>query len=212
LCDKPLSRQEPRRQKTRLALVSAGLDLLAERSIDALAVDEIVERAAVSKGSFFNHFKDKDAFAAAVAADIRARVELEVGRVNEGVTDPARRVTRGVARFVRFALSDPRSARILMRAHAGALDPNHPLNAGVRSDVALGIAAGAFTPPSLEAGVLSVVGLCQILLTAVILQDLDADGARRLTREVLTVLLTGLGVDHHRAGERAAEAAALAHV
>ena len=209
MCEKPLSRQEPRRQKTRLALVSAGLDLLADRSIDALSVDEIVGHAAVGKGSFFNHFKDKDAFAAAVAADIRARVEVEVDQVNEGVTDPASRVTRGVACFVRFALSDPRSARILMRAHAGALDPNHPLNSGLRSDVALGIAAGDFTPPSLEAGVLSVVGLCQILLTAVILQHLDADGARRLTREVLTVLLTGLGLDPLQAGKRAAEAARL---
>jgi len=53
----------PRAQRTYRALVDAGLELLAERPIDALAIDEIVGRAGVAKGSFFNHFADKPALA-----------------------------------------------------------------------------------------------------------------------------------------------------
>ena len=198
MTEPPVNRQAPRREKTRLALVAAGRELLAERAIDSIPVDDIVERAGVAKGSFFNHFKDKDAFGAAIAADIRAALEGEVARVNAGIDDPARRVVRGVGSFVRFALTDGRAARILMRGHGGAAAADHPLNTGVRSDIALGLAEGRLTAPSLDAAVFYVVGLCQVLLAAVVLQRLDARQSESLTADLLTLLLTGLGLsaDH----------------
>ena len=188
------NRQAPRRAKTRLALIAAGRALLAERAIDAIPVDDIVERAGVAKGSFFNHFKDKDAFADAIAADIRAGLEDEVARVNAGVDDPALRVARGVASFVRFALADDRGARILMRGHGGAAAANHPLNAGLGVDIARGLCEGRLAAPGLEAGVLYVIGLCQVLLAAVVLQSLDRGQAARLTAQMLALLLAGLGL------------------
>ena len=197
--DPLVNRQAPRREKTRLALVAAGRELLAERPIDSIPVDDIVERAGVAKGSFFNHFRDKDAFAGAIAADIRAALESEVARVNAGIEDPARRVVRGVGSFVRFALADGRAARILMRGYGGAAAADHPLNAGLRLDIARGLADGRLSTPTLDAGVLYVVGLCQVLLVAVVLQGLDRDQAGRLTAEVLTLLLTGLGLSADQA-------------
>ncbi len=203
-----VNRQAPRREKTRLALVAAGRELLAERAIDSIPVDDIVDRAGVAKGSFFNHFKDKDAFAGAIAADIRATLESEVARVNAGIEDPARRVVRGVGSFVRFALADAQAARILMRGHGGAAAADHPLNAGVRSDIARGLAEGRLSAPTLNAGVLYVVGLCQVLLAGVVLQGLDRDQAGRLTAEVLTLLLTGLGLPADQAAALATLTAA----
>ena len=203
-----VNRQAPRREKTRLALVAAGRELLAERAIDSIPVDDIVDRAGVAKGSFFNHFKDKDAFAGAIAADIRATLESEVARVNAGIEDPARRVVRGVGSFVRFALADAQAARILMRGHGGAAAADHPLNAGVRSDIARGLAEGRLSAPTLNAGVLYVVGLCQVLLAGVVLQGLDRDQSGRLTAEVLTLLLTGLGLPADQAAALATLTAA----
>jgi AcrR family transcriptional regulator len=202
------NRQAPRREKTRLALIAAGRELLAERAIDGIPVDDIVERAGVAKGSFFNHFKDKDAFAGAIAAEIRLALEGEVARVNAGVDDPALRVVRGVASFVRFALADGRGARILMRGRGGAAAADHPLNDGVRLDIARGLAEGRLAAPSLDAGVLYVVGLCQVLLAAVVLQALDRAPAGRLTAEMLALLLVGLGLSPGEAEALASETAA----
>ena len=42
--------------------------LLAQRDVGALSVDEIVAAADVAKGSFYNHFQDKDAFAREIGA------------------------------------------------------------------------------------------------------------------------------------------------
>ena len=47
--EKPASRQEPRRLKTRAALLAAGLKLLADRPIDGISVDDIVRHAGVAR-------------------------------------------------------------------------------------------------------------------------------------------------------------------
>jgi AcrR family transcriptional regulator len=188
------SRQEPRRLKTRAALLRAGAELLAARPIDAIAVNDIVEAAGVAKGSFFNHFADKDAFAGAIAGEIRARVEGEVTAANAGVLDPAARVARGVAGFVQFALREPEDARIMLRRQDQAARAEHPLNRGLTRDLALGAASGRFGFPSEEAATVFVIGACQTLLNAIVNGAAAVSEARRLTAQVLLLTLTGLGV------------------
>ena len=190
-----LSRQEPRRLRTRAALLHAGAELLADRSIDAIAINEIVDHAGVAKGSFFNHFADKDDFADAVAFGIRQAVEVRIDAANEGVTDPARRVARGIRGFVEFALTEPRDARVMLRRASRAAHADHPLNRGLRTDLAAGATSGQFRILSIDASILYVIGVCQALLAAVVERDLEHDVAERLTREVLTMLLSGLGMN-----------------
>jgi AcrR family transcriptional regulator len=200
------SRQEPRRLRTRAALLRAGADLLAERSIEAIPVNDIVDRAGVAKGSFFNHFADKDDFAAAIAADIRRAIEGRVGVANEGVGDPAMRVGRGVCAYVDFALSQPREARIMLRASAGTACADHPLNSGLRADLAAGCASDRFHIGGVEAGVLYVIGICQMLLAGLMERRSDRAGAVALAREIVALLLTGLGVPAGEAADTAREA------
>src|SRR4051794_34398311 len=47
-------------ERTRRALTSAALELFAARGYDATTVDAIVERAGVSRRTFFNHFSKED--------------------------------------------------------------------------------------------------------------------------------------------------------
>ena len=98
--------ENPRAQRTRSALLAAGLELLAERPIDAIAIDELVLRAGVAKGSFFNHFADKCGFAAAVAQHVRAALEVRVGAANAAEGDPVMRLAGGMRVGIEFALED----------------------------------------------------------------------------------------------------------
>jgi len=206
LSERIASRQEPRRLKTRAALIAAGEDLLAERAIEAIPVNDIVERANVAKGSFFNHFADKDDFAATIAANIRANVEAQVSAINGGVRDPAARLVRGIAQFVRFALVEPRSARIMLRGHRRAVEAEHPLNAGLRADIAAGCREGRLMAPSEDAALTFVIGTGQILLAAVIEKGLDGAQAAALSTDVLQMLLSGFGVAAAEARELAQDA------
>lgn len=206
---KPVSRQEPRRLKTRRALLVAGLELMAQSPIDAISIDEIVERAGVAKGSFFNHFTDKSGFAAAISMDIRDRVEETVSSANDGVTDPAERVVRAVSSFVQFARADPCAARIMVRAPEQAARPGAAMNAGVRRDLQLGQANARFNLADLDHGVLYLVGLCQMMVGAVATHTLDDDATRALATDVQSMLLAGLGVEAAEARKLATEAVTL---
>ena len=91
----PAAQPNPRAARTRAALLAAGFELLAERPIDAIAIDEVVARAGVAKGSFFNHFTDKPGFANAIGAAVRMELEARVDAANDGVSDPVARLAGG---------------------------------------------------------------------------------------------------------------------
>lgn len=205
--EKTASPQEPRRLKTRAALLAAGMKLLADRHIDGLSVDDIVRQAGVAKGSFFNHFADKDDFGLAVAAEIRNGVEAKIAVANRDVTDPALRVAQGICCFVQFALTERSAAKIFARVHMSSVGADHPLNAGVRADVALGIGKKRFALTSVEAGVVCVIGVAQGLLSSIITKKANRDDAKRLSIDVLTVLLTGLALEAKEARRLASIAA-----
>ena len=52
---------QKRTLETRARLVAVATALVAENGYGALRTDEVVKRAGVAKGTFFSHFKDKDA-------------------------------------------------------------------------------------------------------------------------------------------------------
>ena len=79
---------DPRILRTRGALQRALLDLVRDRDLDGITVADIVERAGVTRSSFYLHYTDKDglladaldAFAEAEGAELPALLEL-LGRL-----------------------------------------------------------------------------------------------------------------------------------
>ena len=110
----------PRAARTRAALISAGFDLLAEKPIDAIPIDEVVAKAGVAKGSFFNHFADKQAFAEAIATEVRLELEDQIARANSGIADPIERIAGGMRVGAEFALSNPKRTAVLLRSHGSS--------------------------------------------------------------------------------------------
>ncbi len=184
----------PRAQRTYRALVDAGLELLAERPIDALAIDEIVGRAGVAKGSFFNHFADKPTFGRAIGAEIRAELEQRIGAANAGVADPIARLAGGMRTGLAFALDEPRKTAIMIRNAGNSTLRDQPLNQGVAADLNAAVATGRLRQEARQSGLRFWLGLCQVLMANAIERRIDrAEAARRL-EEMLVLALTGLGL------------------
>ena len=200
-----LDRRNPRAQRTRAALIGAGRRLYSQRPVDAVTVDDIVRAADVGKGSFYNHFTDRDALVRAIASEIRATVEAAIGRANAGVDDPARRMTRAVCTYLRFALDGPESAGVLVQVHSGHTSLATPLNRGLVADIETGLATGRFAVPTVEAGVLYVLGVTQLALIRV-LQEKTPAFAVSLAQQLCALLLRGLGVPAAEADVIAAQA------
>lgn len=183
----------PRAARTRSALLAAGLDLLAERPVDAIAIDEVVAAAGVAKGSFFNHFEDKHDFAGAISRAIRADVEDLVGHTNRDVDDPLERLAGGMMAAAAFALAQPKRAAVLTRSSSGILVEDHPLNRGLLEDMRAARTAGLVSPEAGRAGVLHWLGCCQTVMASSVVQQPSIDQAAGFVADMLALGLRGLG-------------------
>ena len=62
--------QDLRITRSKRALSDALIELMEERSFDGFSVNDLCERADLNRGTFYNHFRDKD--------DLLAQLEAEV--------------------------------------------------------------------------------------------------------------------------------------
>src|SRR5208337_1467855 len=198
------NRRERRKLATRQTLLDATQALLARRSLDALSVDEIVERADVARGTFYNYFADKNALERELASQVRVSVEGEIARTNEGVSDPAERIARAFCCVLHFCLGAPERAAAMIRLFPHATDPAAPINSGVRGDVTEGLARGRIVASSEDVAVAFIVGVFTAGVNRAL--DLPSSKARTFAIGMGSILLHGLGISRSQAKRIMAQA------
>ena len=72
---------QKRTLETRARLIDAAEQIIAESGFEALRVEEVVLRAGTAKGTFFAHFKDKDALMDRI---IGARIDALLDEIEAG--------------------------------------------------------------------------------------------------------------------------------
>ncbi|HVJ09089.1 MAG TPA: TetR/AcrR family transcriptional regulator [Acidisarcina sp.] len=73
-----MGRRERRAAETRLRLFRSALQLIAERGLSHVTVEDITKAADVGKGTFFNYFPTKDHVLGVMA-------EIQLGKVHEAL-------------------------------------------------------------------------------------------------------------------------------
>lgn len=73
--------EDRRIAKSRRALRGALIELMEERGYDALTVNDLCERADTSRGTFYNHFRDKDGLRAVLEDEVMADLDALQGRM-----------------------------------------------------------------------------------------------------------------------------------
>lgn len=186
-----------RRERMRLILVEAATQLFAEKGVDATTIDEIVVRAGVAKGTFYNYFIDRSAIAVAVAARIRHELNAAVGEINVGIEDPAERVVRGVRLFMALAVFDAVHARMLARLYEGSGQVEGSSNNHLKCDLEDGLRSGRLRVPSLEVALHIVVGIATIAMRHILLSGGGQEIARGegYARDISQALLQALGLN-----------------
>lgn len=192
-----------KRERTRGELIAAAERLVAARGLDAISIDDITAEADVAKGTFYTHFEDKDHLAVSIGRSIRLELEAKITATNEGVTDAAVRMANGLSSMFAFTIAQPVRARALIRLIPGAVDPDEPINAGIKGDVALGQKTKRFGGASLNTAVVATLGIAMSAGMRL------SDTKHRVTdpytfaADILTTALVALGI-------KPAEAARLA--
>ena len=188
------AKSSPRALRTQSALIAAGRRLFGERVVDAVTVDEIVDAANVGKGSFYNHFADRSALAKAVSDDIRQQIETIIAATNSGIDDAAVRMARAQCTYYKYALDEQERSKFLVQTHSGSDSLSSPLNQGLKEDIRSGIVTGRFSVPTIEATVVFVQGITQNTFLQLV-QEQDWKLTVRLSQQICTMLLRGLGVE-----------------
>lgn len=186
-----------RRRRSRNALIGAGQKLFADRSVDGVSIDDITMAADVGKGTFYNHFEDKESLAETIVALVQGDCEQEVYAANLDRTDPAERVARAVGALVSYSRQHPDRYRAMVNLTRRRMDISAPINRGLRHDIEAGLASGDFHGFGVQAGVLAVFGM----ITGAIdrLAWSNSDEAAQVIGETGFMLLRSLGVPDGRA-------------
>jgi AcrR family transcriptional regulator len=83
----------PKKRLTTRDWIDCALDIMVEQSIEQVRVEPLAEKLGVTKGSFYWHFKDRDALLSAILAHWADRSTLAIiRRVDGGSEDPAERI------------------------------------------------------------------------------------------------------------------------
>lgn len=60
-------KQDRRSQRTHRLVISAMLELMAEKTYDAITVQDLLDRANIGRSTFYSHYFDKEDVLASVA-------------------------------------------------------------------------------------------------------------------------------------------------
>lgn len=104
---------DPRRRRTIDALLRAAQEIVAERSIENVTVEEIADRAGVAVGSIYNHFGSKAGLHAAV---VQRALDVDRRFMDHAYTphrDPVEQLYAAAEEYLRFYLENPAYFRML---------------------------------------------------------------------------------------------------
>jgi AcrR family transcriptional regulator len=98
----------------RAQLIEVGREVFAERGYRATSVEEIAERAKVSKPIVYEHFGGKEGLFAVV---VDREVEQIVGRIVEAITagSPRERLERAALAYLTYVQERPEGFAVLLR-------------------------------------------------------------------------------------------------
>jgi AcrR family transcriptional regulator len=98
--------REERAEATRTALMRAARELFAERGYAAVGTELIVERAGVTRGALYHHFRDKQDLFRAVHVEMERELMEAIGERMGAASDPMELLVSGLNAFL-DACTDP---------------------------------------------------------------------------------------------------------
>ncbi len=112
-----------RREEKRVTILSAALDLFAERGFHATNVPQIAERAGVSVGTLYHYFENKEAVVNELYRGLREQMERAVWGDFPRGAQPYDQVRYFFSRSAEYALANPKAFAFLqLHHHAPYLD------------------------------------------------------------------------------------------
>src|SRR5271165_5456176 len=139
-----------RKRETRSRLLEAALELMAEKGMEGVAINEITEAADVGFGSFYNHFESKEAIYAALVDRVFEDFADALDRLVSNIADPAEVLSVCVRHTLLRARREPLWGQFLIREGFSARALQRGLGQRLLRDIEKGIKAKRFPTDDIQ--------------------------------------------------------------
>ena len=179
-----------KRARTRAQIVEAGAMLLAERPLEGLTVDAVVDAAGVAKGTFYYHFQSMEELAAAVGEKLGESFDALLGPARLSLSDPIARLSFAFTQFLEKAIADPVWARLVVQSAQASTEFARSVRAHLTTDLSEARAQGRLTVQDVELAADIVVGIWLQVTRGTLQRRAAPDLAARALDAVLRALGT----------------------
>ena len=188
---------QQQRQQVRARLVLSSPELVAIKPANEIKVEDLTERAQVSRGAFYKCFRSVDDLLNVSAK--QAGDELVQPLISAGSTifDIPMRVATKTRIAMRFFSRLPLLAKVLLKSEWPFNDVHHKGYKDIQNDVTQGIEQGCFTAMPVEIA----TNLVMSSLRGAVQEMLDSPQPPEYEEQVIYNLLLSLGVDAKSAEE-----------
>jgi AcrR family transcriptional regulator len=180
-----------RREEMQNTLIFSLLALSFEKSIHEIDVDDVIQHAQVSRGSFYKYFPSVQASVLALASQLAHEITTEIEAITHQIPDTATRLVVTTKLTMRFLVKVPLVGEFLIQLPWPSQNPDTNVFKHISADVERGIKEGIFTkmPASIGCNLLvgSVIGGIHTML--------GKSASTSYENKVLYQVLMGLGLD-----------------
>jgi AcrR family transcriptional regulator len=195
-----------RRSRTKAALTEATMRLLTKNTASGFAIDDVVREADVARGSFYNHFTSFDELILHTLTTVRQDLHSRIASLAIDSPDAAVTLARGIATVIHYGYENKAGARALMYAGPGVANPDKPSNSILTQTLKQGAETNVFRLPSMDAAVVSVLGICELGLSRMLDIHHEYSQVCKLAQGLCVAVLRCVGVDNRRIERIANEA------
>ena len=184
------------------------IDVLSRSSFEATTIDDFVRAAGISRGSFYNYFKSREAVAHGIATLLQAIVERRTAELDDPGASPLDRVALAAAVYLQTAALEPNITRVMFRQFLSHY-PKYPTFLADTADQAdalirSGVEEGLFLVPDLD--LISGIQRGALALSLVHVVEAPENEKAELCRNATVHLLLALGVSRSKAAAAAERA------
>lgn len=172
-----------RRERMRGQLLQSVLAVCSGRGLaGGVVIDDVVRHAAVSRGTFYNHFVSIEQAVSELGLELADEMTRGILTVYDVIEDPILRTATGFQMFLVRAVVEPQWGEFI--THIGLLGGDHLFASKIRSDIQLGVETGDYAVPSADIATDLLMG-AKIEAIRRVIEGAPLDYVQRMTSMVL---------------------------
>jgi AcrR family transcriptional regulator len=180
-----------KRERMRTRLIEAAMEVFSAKGVDATVIEDLIEQAQVSRGTFYNYFRTTEEVMAAVLQAVGNELLSLVDMAIADRPDPAERLACGVRMVLQTARHFPHAGRFISRVGVSRSLDHLPALGYLLRDLVEANETGRFNLKDPMLGLDLVVGTTSAALLSL---SMRGDLTDAYPQEITFHILLGLGM------------------